>query len=52
MLARRGEVIALAHEEIGKVAVEGLMNEALGPLDTVNAWGRIVENATSRRRSH
>jgi acyl-CoA reductase-like NAD-dependent aldehyde dehydrogenase len=50
MLARRAEVIALAHDEIGKVAVEGLMNEALGPLDTVNAWVRIVEDATSPRR--
>jgi acyl-CoA reductase-like NAD-dependent aldehyde dehydrogenase len=50
MLARRAEVIALAHEEIGKVAVEGLMNEAVGPLDAVHAWVRIVEDATSPRR--
>jgi acyl-CoA reductase-like NAD-dependent aldehyde dehydrogenase len=50
MLARRAELIALAHEEIGKVAVEGLMNEALGPLDAVNAWIRIVDETTSPRR--
>jgi acyl-CoA reductase-like NAD-dependent aldehyde dehydrogenase len=50
MLARRAEVIALAHDEIGKVAVEGLMNEAVGPLDAVNAWVRIVEDATSPKR--
>jgi acyl-CoA reductase-like NAD-dependent aldehyde dehydrogenase len=49
MLARRAEAIALAHDEIGKVAVEGLMNEALGPLDTVSAWARIVAQATARR---
>jgi acyl-CoA reductase-like NAD-dependent aldehyde dehydrogenase len=49
MLARRAEAIALAHDEIGKVAVEGLMNEALGPLETVTAWARIVEQATARQ---
>jgi acyl-CoA reductase-like NAD-dependent aldehyde dehydrogenase len=49
MLARRAEAIALAHEEIGKVPVEGLMNEALGPLETVTAWARIVEQATARQ---
>ncbi len=50
MLARRGEAIALAHDEIGKVLVEGLMNEALGPVDTVKAWARIVLEATQRQR--
>ncbi len=50
MLRRRGEVIALAHEEIGKVGAEALFNEALGPLDQVSAWGRVVESATRRER--
>jgi len=49
MLARRAEVVALAQHEMGKVPVEGLMNEALGPLETVSAWARIVERATARR---
>ena len=33
MLRRRGEVMALARDEMGKLAIEGLFNEALGPLD-------------------
>ncbi len=50
MLRQRAEVIALAHEEMGKVEAEGLFNEALGPLDTVNGWAGIVEQATARKR--
>jgi acyl-CoA reductase-like NAD-dependent aldehyde dehydrogenase len=50
MLARRAEVIALAHDEMGKVEAEGLFNEALGPLDTVKGWARVVESATARRQ--
>jgi acyl-CoA reductase-like NAD-dependent aldehyde dehydrogenase len=50
MLRRRSEAIDLARTEMGKVVVEGLFNEALGPLDTVKAWTRIVEGATARRR--
>jgi acyl-CoA reductase-like NAD-dependent aldehyde dehydrogenase len=49
MLSRRAEVIDLAQGEIGKVPVEGLMNEALGPLDAVKAWSQIVAKATARR---
>ncbi len=49
MLRRRAEVIALAHEEMGKVEAEGLLNEAVGHLDAVNAWADIVEKATTRR---
>jgi acyl-CoA reductase-like NAD-dependent aldehyde dehydrogenase len=48
MLRCRDEVIALARDEMGKVDAEGLFNEALGPLDTVNGWKRVVEQATSR----
>ena len=50
MLRRRAEVIDLAHEEMGKVAAEGLFNEALGTLDAVNAWASVVEQATGTRR--
>jgi acyl-CoA reductase-like NAD-dependent aldehyde dehydrogenase len=49
MLRRRAEVMAIAHEEIGKVRAEALMNEALGPLDQVRAWGSVVTGATRRR---
>lgn len=50
MLERRAEVIALAREEGGKVEAEGIFNEALGPLDTVKSWSRIVHRATRRQR--
>ncbi len=43
MLARRHEVMELVRTEIGKTDAEALFNEALGPLDTVNAWAPIVE---------
>jgi acyl-CoA reductase-like NAD-dependent aldehyde dehydrogenase len=49
MLDRRAEVIALAHEEGGKVDAEGMFNEALGPLDTVKSWAKVVRGATRRQ---
>ena len=49
MLRRRSEVIDLARVEMGKVDVEGLFHEALGPLETVNGWARVVEGAIPRR---
>jgi acyl-CoA reductase-like NAD-dependent aldehyde dehydrogenase len=52
MLRRRAEVIALAREEMGKVDVEGLFNEALGPLDNVKSWTNLVRNATRRQHVH
>jgi acyl-CoA reductase-like NAD-dependent aldehyde dehydrogenase len=50
MLRRRHEVIALARDEMGKVDAEGIFNEALGPLDAVRGWKRVVEGATKPRR--
>ncbi len=50
MLERRAEVIALAHEEGGKVAAEGMFNEALGALDTVKSWTGVVHKATRRQK--
>src|SRR5688572_15614278 len=38
MLERRGEVLALMRRETGKLPVEGLMSEAIGPLDQVKQW--------------
>lgn len=49
MLRRRDEAIALAHRELGKVEIEGLFNEALGPLETVTGWIKVVERATATR---
>ena len=50
LLSRRAEVAALAKEEMGKVEVEGLFNEGLGPLDAVSGWASVVKRATSPRR--
>jgi acyl-CoA reductase-like NAD-dependent aldehyde dehydrogenase len=49
MLRRRAEVITLARTEMGKVEAEGLMNEAIGPLDAVSAWAGVVKRGTRRR---
>ncbi|MHB8417272.1 MAG: aldehyde dehydrogenase family protein [Myxococcales bacterium] len=50
MLRRRGEVAELARQELGKVAIEGLFNEGLGPLETVRGWAGIVARATCPRK--
>jgi acyl-CoA reductase-like NAD-dependent aldehyde dehydrogenase len=49
MLRRRGEAIELSKSEMGKVEVEGLFDETLGPLDNVSTWAKVVRGATSRR---
>ncbi len=48
MLRRRREIIDLTREEMGKVSIEGLFNEALGPLDSLRGWVRVVEKETRR----
>jgi acyl-CoA reductase-like NAD-dependent aldehyde dehydrogenase len=50
MLARREEAIALVEQEIGKVPAEALFNEALGPLDAVKGWARVLRPVLRRRR--
>ncbi|HTS83189.1 MAG TPA: aldehyde dehydrogenase family protein [Myxococcaceae bacterium] len=50
MLARRQEAMDLATREIGKVHAEALFNEALGPLDAVKGWARVLRPALRRRR--
>lgn len=42
MLRDRATVLRLAKAEMGKHEVEGAFTEALGPLDTVRAWRRVV----------
>ena len=49
MLRRREEAIELAARELGKVEIEGLFNEALGPLETVGGWIKVVAGATATR---
>jgi len=49
MLRRRDEVIALAGAEMGKLPVDALFTEGLGPLDTVKGWARVVGEATGSR---
>ncbi len=49
MLRRRDEAIELARLELGKVEIEGLFNEALGPLETVAGWVKVVERAMATR---
>lgn len=50
MLQRRQELMALVAEEVGKVAAEALFNEALGPLDAVKGWARVLGPVLERRR--
>jgi acyl-CoA reductase-like NAD-dependent aldehyde dehydrogenase len=50
MLRRRQEAIDLARSELGKVEMEGLFNEALGPLDVLGGWAKVVRKATRTRR--
>jgi acyl-CoA reductase-like NAD-dependent aldehyde dehydrogenase len=42
MLRDRATVLSLAKAEMGKHEVEGAFTEALGPLDTVRAWRRLI----------
>lgn len=50
VLERRAEVVALMREEVGKLEVDALMSEVLGPLDQVGSWASVVRPAISRRR--
>src|SRR5882724_5722253 len=48
MLRDRDTLLALVKEEMGKHEVEGLFSEALGPLETLKSWLRVLERAQSR----
>ncbi len=45
MLERRNEVMSLVSREGGKLAVDALFTEALGPLDSVGGWNRVCKKA-------
>jgi acyl-CoA reductase-like NAD-dependent aldehyde dehydrogenase len=49
MLRDRQSLLHLVKEEMGKHEVETLFTEALGPLDAVKTWKKIVGKAQSRR---
>jgi acyl-CoA reductase-like NAD-dependent aldehyde dehydrogenase len=50
MLRRRQEAIDLVRAELGRVPIEGLFIEALGPLEVVTGWAKVVRSATRTRR--
>jgi acyl-CoA reductase-like NAD-dependent aldehyde dehydrogenase len=48
MLERRSEILQLVKLEVGKVDVDAMFTEALGPLDAVGGWARVVRKASRR----
>ena len=50
LLERRGQIIDWVRLETGKLEVDGLFTEALGPLDAVKGWGQLVRRALQRER--
>jgi acyl-CoA reductase-like NAD-dependent aldehyde dehydrogenase len=51
MLERRLEVIELMRDEVGKLEVDALMSEVIGPLDQINAWAAVVREGTAREKA-
>jgi len=51
ILERRHEVLALMRDEVGKLEVDALMSEVIGPLDQVNAWAAVVREGTKRQKA-
>ncbi len=49
MLRDRQTILHLVKEEMGKHEVEALFTEAVGPLDAVKGWSKIVSRALDRR---
>ena len=45
MLQKRHEAMEIVRLEIGKLDVDALFTEGLGPIDTLNAWIRIIRGA-------
>lgn len=50
VLDRRHEVLALMREEVGKLEVDALMSEVLGPLDQVSAWTSVIKPVLERKK--
>ena len=49
MLERRAEILEIMREEAGKLGIEGLMSEALGPLDFVKGWIKLAKPVLTKR---
>ena len=49
MLVRRNEVLSLVKLEVGKVDVDAMFTEALGPLDAVSGWARVAGKAVKKK---
>lgn len=50
MLDARHEVIGLMRDEVGKLEVDALMSEVLGPLDQVSSWAAVIGPEIARKR--
>jgi acyl-CoA reductase-like NAD-dependent aldehyde dehydrogenase len=50
MLARRGEAMALARSEVGKLEVEAMFDEGIGHLDMLKQWIGVVRRGAVRER--
>src|SRR5690606_25777424 len=49
MLEDRNEVLSLVKLEVGKVDVDAMFTEALGPLDAVTGWARVAGKAMRKK---
>ncbi|MEL6184898.1 MAG: aldehyde dehydrogenase family protein, partial [Myxococcota bacterium] len=50
LLEDRGQIVDLVRTEMGKLEVDALFSEGLGPLEVLKGWARVVERATARER--
>jgi acyl-CoA reductase-like NAD-dependent aldehyde dehydrogenase len=50
ILEARHEVLALMRDEVGKLEVDALMSEVLGPVDQVRSWASVIGPELERRR--
>ena len=50
LLDDRGQLIDLVRLEMGKLEVDALFTEGLGPLDAVRSWSRIIKEALKEER--
>lgn len=51
MLAERRDCLAIVEQEIGKVPADALFTEALGPLDSLLGWIKVIESAPAGKVS-
>ncbi len=51
MLEQRAEILTLVKREAGKLDVDAMFTEALGPLDAVNGWASVVRGAVRQKVS-